>query len=220
MRCFLRGFNSCSRGWGDCLAFRHLFFPVHYKDSSIICDSFPPSSQASTDEPSIRLNTAFCASRCLLLFPASSSQALLSDLDRKCIIVKEVFKKKKKRKEHTTVGGNVWLKWNEGDWKWHLKWALVFFCWRSDVCVRELFTFRVELFFFPLCWTEWKDATEKLTEEALHHWLFASDSHWRHLCTERQRLNPASKLVFVLLGSRPHYISSECALQPFWIAVM
>lgn len=131
-----------------------------------------------------------------------------------------VQKKKKKRKEHTTVGGNVWLKWNEGDWKWHLKWALVFFCWRSDVCVRELFTFRVELFFFPLCWTEWKDATEKLTEEALHHWLFASDSHWRHLCTERQRLNPASKLVFVLLGSRPHYISSECALQPFWIAVM
>lgn len=34
---------------------------------------------------------------------------------------------KRKRKESTKVGEIVWLKWNEGDWKWHLKWALIFF---------------------------------------------------------------------------------------------
>lgn len=54
------------------------------------------SFQASTDEAPMRLNTAFCASQCLFLFPASSLQALLSDLDRKRIILKEVGKKKKK----------------------------------------------------------------------------------------------------------------------------
>lgn len=59
---------------------------------------------------------------------------------------------KRKWKESTKVGEIVWLKWNEGDWKWHLKWALIFFffCWRGDVCGQwELLSFRVALFFSP-----------------------------------------------------------------------
>lgn len=72
----------------------------------------------------IHLNTALCWSQCIFLFLASSSQVLLCDLDRKCIAVKEVSKK---TKEGNHLGGEiVWLKWNEGDWKWHLKWALIF----------------------------------------------------------------------------------------------
>lgn len=223
MRCFLWEFNSCSRGWGDCLAFRHLFLLVHFKDSSIICDSFPPSHRASTDQPSIRLNSVFCANRCLLLFPASSSLWPWQEVHH----CEESGEGGEKRKGSSEVGEIVWLQWNEGDWKWHLKWALVFFFF---FFAGETMYSDIESSFLsgrrcsppPQCWTEWKDTTEKLTAEELHHWLFASDSHfnnsiWRLLCWH---LNPASKLVFVLLGSSPHYISSECALQPFWIAVM
>lgn len=48
---FPLGIQFLQQRVGRLPGFSSSFLPVHYKDSSIIRDPFPPSSQATTDEP-------------------------------------------------------------------------------------------------------------------------------------------------------------------------